>query len=231
MSYDELMKNPRRLQGYSFLVMTTAIVLAVLCYFFVDVPLSRYFDNEAIMSFRKISRRMTDIGLSENFFILSSVVFLLTHWLVTKTRFRKHVEAKELLTWLKKWSLNLFISLIFSGIILLFFKFLIGRQRPHMSDTYVGNVFDPIQWNSHFQSMPSGHSQVLFCAATLLSLLWPRATWVIFLVCFYLAFTRVIVHAHFLGDVLVGASMGHVATLWALRIFGKRFPQHLSLSK
>jgi len=49
---------------------------------------------------------------------------------------------------------------------------------------------------------------VAFAAATALAHLFPRAKWVWFALAAGCAATRIIAHAHFLSDVMLGALMG-----------------------
>jgi membrane-associated phospholipid phosphatase len=224
-------RSKEQLIRYSIYVVCASLFAALVSFFTFDTNISLFFNDESLMSFRKLARELTDVGLSENFFALSIGLFIIFHWLVVQYRNHPKVHLHNLFVWLRKWALNFFVSLIFSGIILFIFKISVGRQRPHVSDTFDNHVFKFFQLNSHYQSFPSGHSQVLFCAATMFAILWPRATWFIYVVAFLLSLTRVVVHAHFLSDVIVGMAVGHLGTLWCLWLLEKRYPKTFSLDK
>lgn len=227
------MTDPKKSQliKYTLGLGGLSLISALNAYIFADSAISNYYNDDNLLPFRRLARSLTDIGLSENFFVLSLAVFLVAHWFQKKSKNNPRIQLKTTLAWLKTWSLNFFVCLISSGVILHLFKFLVGRQRPHVSDTFQHNIFHFLEFNSHHQSLPSGHSQVLFTSATMFCLLWPRASWVIYVIAALLALTRVVVHAHFLSDVILGAAVGHLATLWSLWYLEKRYPKRFSLSK
>lgn len=226
-----LLSDRRKLVRHSLLVITASLFGSILSFFFFDQRLSAYFNDDRLLDFRKLARTLTDIGLSENFFIMALGLFMISHFVSRWSQSRPQDPVKNLWVWLKRWSLGFFYSLIMSGVLLHILKFSIGRQRPHRSDTFDADVFVPFQFDHYFQSLPSGHSQTLFCVGTMLHILWPRAGTLIYLPIFTLAFTRVIVHQHFLSDVFIGAAIGHLGTLWTLWFLQKRFPRSFSLSK
>lgn len=184
-------------RGLIFCFGTFAAAMSVLL---VDQDLSQWFAADAQTSLRVAARRITDIGLGEYWFGLALAVYVLSRWR-SWDRYRA-------------WAVQLFFGLLGSGILLQVFKICIGRQRPHKSETYDALVFHPFNLDWHFQSLPSGHTQVLFSVATSAALLWPRGSWFIFLLAAGLGFTRVMTLQHFLSDVIAGALLGYLGTLW-----------------
>ena len=213
---------------YSFLLALFIVTLATVSYFLWDQNLSLYFNNEDLMPHRKFGKLLTDIGLGANSFAVAFLSFVVFYSCDKKLK-RRNWQSKEW-PWLKSWSLNYFFALIFSGFILNLAKFFIGRQRPHVSATFESQIFVPMNLDSYFQSMPSGHSQVVFTSATMFAILWPRASVFIYLLAGLLAFTRVVVHAHFLSDILIGSLIGHLGTLCCLWLFQRYSPNKYSLS-
>jgi membrane-associated phospholipid phosphatase len=183
------------------------LLCAALSIIFVDQRLSLWFAEPAQQALKEIARMFTDLGLGAPWFALSILIFLFS---------RKNLS-------LKNWSMNFFIALLFSGFILHVCKFLFGRQRPHKSSLSDQLVFAPFNFDSHFQSMPSGHAQVVFCVATCFALLTPKWRSVFYIFAAALAFTRVMTHQHFLSDILVGACIGHFATLWSFSVVSKKW--------
>ncbi len=219
---------PANLLKYSFFVALVIVPLAVVSFFLWDQNLSLYFNNDDLMPQRRIGKLLTDIGLGANSFAVAFLSFVVFYSCDKKLK-RRLWQNKEW-HWLKSWSLNYFFALLFSGFILNLAKFFIGRQRPHMSATFESQIFVPFNFDSYFQSMPSGHSQVVFTSATMFAVLWPRASVFIYLLAGLLAFTRVVVHAHFLSDTLIGSLMGHLGTLYCLWLFQRFSPNKYSLS-
>ncbi len=204
------------LRRYCFILAGLILGLALLSYFWIDQNLSTYFNNEDLMPFRKAARAITDIGLGENSFGVAILTFIYASW---KRR-----------QWLKAWSLNYVLALIFSGLLGNLIKILVGRQRPHVSEAFDSHIFSPLTFDSYYQSMPSGHTQVLFCSATMLAFLWPRGAWSIYLLASILTFSRVVVHAHFLSDIMVGGLVGHLGALWSVWLMQKYGSSQYSLS-
>jgi undecaprenyl-diphosphatase len=67
-------------------------------------------------------------------------------------------------------------------------------------------------------SMPSGHTQVAFCVATLLSVQFPAFSWLFYTAAAVIGVYRVYVGSHFPSDVLVGALLGVGVTKLLLRL-------------
>jgi undecaprenyl-diphosphatase len=63
------------------------------------------------------------------------------------------------------------------------------------------------------QSFPSGHATTSFAGATMLAFFFPRVAPWLFLLAVAIAFSRVYIGVHYLGDVLAGAALG---VAWAL---------------
>ena len=68
-------------------------------------------------------------------------------------------------------------------------------------------------WDYH--SFVSGHSQVMFTVATMFSLAFPKLRWFFVSIAAFFAFTRVVIHDHFLSDIIGGAVVGVVGSMTA----------------
>ena len=110
-----------------------------------------------------------------------------------------------------------------SGLILHVFKFLLGRERPHKTPDHNPFVFEPFNLHHHFQSFPSGHSQTLFCVATIISFYFPKATPWVLTIALYLASTRATTLAHFVSDVFAGALIGILVSACTLRFLVRKY--------
>lgn len=185
--------------------------------YFLDLSIARFFklpENEIIY---KISREITNVGLSGHYFILSLVLVVLSRTVFRKMRYfiaRPGLEKKT-----EAWSLFLFRCLIIIGIVCNIIKVIFGRQRPHSSENFENLNFDPFTLNEHWLSFPSGHTQVLFTLGAVLSLIWPKHTfWFLFLAA-VLAFTRVTTYQHFCSDFVAGATLGYLGALWLYQLW------------
>jgi membrane-associated phospholipid phosphatase len=203
----------------------TTLVLAALSIQFLDQSMTAFFMPDHLYRFRRIARHLTDLGEGQIWFGLALVTFL-SAWLGSKNLFLKYakdpLQALQTYARLRIFSLNLVTSLLLSGVILHILKWAIGRQRPHVTETFEPHMFYSFTTNSHFHSMPSGHSQVLLVAAVNLALAFPRYAVGIYVIAFNLAMTRVYTTQHFFSDVLVGCLTGYLGAHLALHLLEKR---------
>lgn len=203
------------------LLFSFGFLVAALSMIFLDQDLSAFFAMKEHHDLYRIAREITDIALGEYWFGLAILVYLFARFWPMSGRF---TLRHGVMTNLRRWSLHLFFGLLGSGVLLRIAKFLVGRQRPHKSEIFDPFVFAPFNNDWHMQSMPSGHSQVLFSVATTATMLWPRSGWVLFPLAAALAFTRVMTLQHFLSDVIVGAMFGYFGTLWVRGLLKKKIP-------
>lgn len=177
---------------------------------FFDQEVALKFAGEENLPLRRLAREVTDIGEGAPFLVLALVVYLVARFLLPfSKRWSKSGVAR-----LRARAGFALSSLIFSGLAVHLMKFLFGRQRPHMTETFEAHAFAPFNIHWHWHSYPSGHSQVIFAAAAILAVYWPRGRWLLLAAAACVAFTRVIIHQHFLGDVIMGSLVGYVVTRW-----------------
>lgn len=104
-------------------------------------------------------------------------------------------------------------------------KYLLGRYRPIMGfeqDLY-GFHFFSSKWE--LNSSPSGHTIRAFTLFTSLSLLIRRLTPIFITVAIIIGISRVIVTAHYPGDVIFGAYIGVFTSMWVYYYSGfKPYP-------
>lgn len=209
------------LKKHLFKVGAIAASLALFSFLFLDQRTSAFFAQPEIkQNFRKTARTITDLGLSEFYFLFTIILFFLSF--SSLRLFKLKVECIRRINLIKNWSLNFLASLILSGLLTHIIKFTVGRQRPHKSETFEPAIFVPFNTHWHWQSFSSGHSQVIFTVATILMVTLPKQKylWLLGAVC--IALTRVIVHDHFLSDVIIGSFVGYAGTLLTLNFFSQK---------
>jgi undecaprenyl-diphosphatase len=105
-------------------------------------------------------------------------------------------------------------------------KMLVRRERP---DAHEGaTVFRPLltrPFETSNLSFPSGHATLAFAAACFLSFLVPRAAPVFLLLAVGCAYTRLVVHSHFLSDVVAGAVLGFAVAWVVHRVASRNAPE------
>jgi len=220
----ELLSSPQKLTKHLIKVIATALFLAVFAMFFLDQNLSTFFSREEVYTtWYQPARKLTDLGLFEFYFILALGTWAFAKWVAPHWKsFRNQPQKIE---FLRRWGLNFMAALFLSGIITHIIKASVGRQRPHKSPVFDPYIFTPFTTHWHWHSFASGHTQVMFTVATMLSLALPKWRWAWLTIAIIISFTRVMVVDHFLSDIIFGACVGYVGTLCALYLMKTKTKQ------
>lgn len=193
-----------------------ACALTALSIFLWDQKIANFFANPDMFKVWRMARDITDIGLGEYYIgpiVIGLIVVQILILLKSKIRnllvYRYHLATA-------------LIGFLVTGIILQAGKHILGRQRPHLSETNDASVFHFFSTNWDFHSFPSGHTQVLFTAAVVMSA-WDHPRRFLYLgLAGFLSLTRVMVYAHFLSDVLFGSALAIVVTTLVIRFREKK---------
>jgi membrane-associated phospholipid phosphatase len=116
---------------------------------------------------------------------------------------------------------------VISGGVAEVLKLLFRRERPGLHDgASVFRAFSDRPFSTSALGMPSSHVMVAFAGAVVLARLFPRTAPVAYLLAAGCAATRVLAHAHFASDVVVGALAGWAvgALMWT-RFGADRHPK------
>lgn len=185
----------RRVYYLSFIV----FIVAYVSYLFFDRPLALFFNALKDGDFYRFARILTDAGDA-----LYPLIIIIVVW--GFFRQRNPVIAVK--------SLYVLWVIVVSGIIVNVLKIVFGRFRPRylVNDGFYG--FEWFEFGYRYASFPSGHSATAFGIGFALALMFPRYRVLHCLVWGFIAFTRVIVGAHFLSDVVVGSFIGALTALY-----------------
>ena len=174
--------------------------IVAICYGFVDRPVAiwaRGLDPGIVAVFRGV----TVLGSFGPYLAGLAVLYL-----ALRFHLRRPVAAKQ--------SAFVFGAIVLSGLTVDLIKPLVARWRP------VALFADPARYGFAFfkighnhNSFPSGHATTAWAVACALTLLYPRLRVLWFTAAAAVAASRVIVGAHYPGDVLAGAWFGVVITL------------------
>ena len=176
--------------------------------FTVDQKLATYCKYEMSSGLHQFFKLATDMALGAPYIGAVLVGFLV---LTVMARFR---EISEFLELLRRWCLFAFLSLFTGGVITQLTKISVGRRRPlHLND-YDPFVFDHFTFHWDFHSYPSGHTQVAFTFATIMSLTFPKWSLAFMAWAILMGASRVALTVHFLSDTVLASGIAIAATLF-----------------
>ena len=110
-------------------------------------------------------------------------------------------------------ALYIFMTNVIAGIGVWFFKIPFGRMRPEF---YLDEGLYGFTWfaiDADYASFPSGHTITIISTAVALSLLFPRLKYIFLPIGAVVAFSRVVVTAHYLSDVVFASFLGTMVAI------------------
>src|SRR5215813_9473500 len=200
----------------AFLSAATTILVAI-SILAADRPLAFFFharDHDLRSLFDFTGR----LGLTYGYLTIFGLAFVALHWGGILPRLQ-HFSLP--LRTMSGFPASLFLSIAASGIVVDVLKVFFGRTRPKLlfhSDVY---SFTWLSWRSDHWSFPSGHSATIVALVTALWFLWPQHLLFYILVATIVCMSRVVVGAHYLGDILAGSLIAVLTTLFTAQVFAK----------
>lgn len=169
--------------------------------------------------YRSAFRTFTDIGKADWILVSTGVTCLALLALEAgRYSFRLRMAVGSLFT----YAAFIFYSVAATGLLAIAFKWSLGRARPKLYEE-VGPVrFDFLAFDGTYTSFPSGHSTTVAALATALAFIFPAYRWLIVVAAFWLAFSRVMVGAHYPSDVIAGTLLGMTFTFFTVRAMARR---------
>lgn len=153
------------------------------------------------------------IDIIFNFFSVRGIFVIV--WLVMLLLFMKYHERDG------KFAKLLFISMLSTTILINFvIKNIIDRPRPLSLSPYIPSIADriPLLFISRTYpsdyAFPSGHASIAFCAAFIFAHFYKKHSLYFYSIATVVAFSRVYLGFHYVGDVFFGALFG-LAIAWA----------------
>jgi undecaprenyl-diphosphatase len=113
----------------------------------------------------------------------------------------------------------LFLAIALPGLFVTIVKGFIGRMRPSELGPF---AYSPWSWQHKFASLPSGHSAAAFALAIALGLLWPKARVPVWIFAAVIGLSRIVIHAHFVSDVVAAAFVGGFGAILVRNWFAAR---------
>ncbi|MEO0977738.1 MAG: phosphatase PAP2 family protein [Pseudomonadota bacterium] len=221
-SLDPLPPGQRPQDIFAILLLTVGVAVVVF-----DVPTYpwlRSLPNE----YRNAFRAFTDFGKADWILISTGLTCL---FLLAQDAGRYAFRVRMAIGSVFTYAAFIFYSVAATGLLAIAFKWSLGRARPKLYEQ-VGPVrFDFLAFDGTYTSFPSGHSTTVAALATALAFIFPPYRWLIVVAAFWLAFSRVMVGAHYPSDVIAGTLLGVTFTFFTVRAMARRrIGFHLSSS-
>lgn len=206
-----------RLIKRSFALIVFVGIIYCLCYFFVDKKLAIAMHALASdTAFETAFQYISFIGSAVIWVPLSVLGFIIFG--IWRLRKNSSVARAGLFV-----SFCMLVSMLISGIL----KVLLARYRPDLffSQGLYGFHFLSTQYD--ITSTPSGHASRMFTLALAVSMVWRRWMPLLFIIAIFVALSRIVVDAHYLSDVFLGAMIGVLVPIWVRALFFAEKPHEL----
>tara|TARA_B100000686_G_C16803290_1_gene987812 strand:+ start:4711 stop:6066 length:1356 start_codon:yes stop_codon:yes gene_type:complete len=152
---------------------------------------------------------ITILGSSMWYFIFSVLVVILGFLLRGNKKFNKYKKTIDVHIC---FGIFLFTSLFVGGFLTQSIKHIVGRPRPNYTTLEENIGFNFFNINSEFHSFPSGHASTIFLVALTIIYFLPKLKYFMLVFAGIIAFSRVVVGAHFFTDIIGGAAVAYLTT-------------------
>lgn len=198
-------------KGLAFYALATVIATAI-AVTWLDHPLALYLHGFAQTGWFRFFVRITDLANGAIWYSLAAAMVAIT-WarsrftptVMPPPKFMKHIRA---------WAFMV-VAMATSGVVLNLIKVMVGRERPRVLFADGDAAYTPFSLDIDASSFPSGHTQSICAAMLALAFIFPPARYLCLIAAVAISASRVIIGAHYLGDVIGGAFVGIAAViLW-----------------
>lgn len=204
---------------HSIQVLAASVLIIAAGFLGLDLAAAEFFNRSELQGVYYYSREVTNIGYSIHYFAIALCGLIFSKFLYPRFDFMKNKVSAFVNQQIFHWSWFSVKALVLVAIPLHLVKLIVGRKRPHVSENFNPLNFDVFNFHHHWNSFPSGHAQVLFTVATIALLIWPKYRFLFLSTAFIFALTRVSIHQHYFSDVVAGATLGYIGTLWLYYYF------------
>jgi membrane-associated phospholipid phosphatase len=163
-------------------------------------------------------RILTDFGKDE--YVLAVLAGLLVAVAIVSPALRG--IQRSLLLGLGTRLQFIFCAVAVSSLVTEVLKYSIGRGRPFVGGEANAFHFSHFAGNPAYYSFPSGHATTAFALALAVSAVWPQARVAMAVYALIIAATRLVLLAHHPSDVVAGAMVGIVGTMFVRYWFAAR---------
>ncbi len=192
------------------LLILAFITLSIFASFNLDLFIYNYFINLSEwvngIFLKEFFSEITKLGSSSWYFSITIIGFFI-FYINNKLQIIKIKSAKNL----SNFFISSFVYILIVGIITQIIKHVVGRPRPNHTDFEDVFSFKYFTMESNFHSFPSGHSSTIFIVCFILVSVAPKLRYFFYFLASVVAFSRVIVGAHFFTDIVAGAILALIS--------------------
>jgi membrane-associated phospholipid phosphatase len=163
-------------------------------------------------------RILTDFGKDE--YVLAVLAVLLVAVAIVSPALRG--IQRSLLLGLGTRLQFIFCAVAVSNLVTEVLKYSVGRGRPFVGGEANAFHFSHFAGNPAYYSFPSGHATTAFALALAVSAVWPQARVAMAVYAIVIAATRLVLLAHHPSDVVAGALIGIIGTMFVRYWFAAR---------
>ena len=183
------------------------VLIEIVAIGWIDRPLATYFrEHDAARPFFAV---IGPFGLALPYLIVLAIGFAALRWGGSVRRLEPRAERMRTAARIPG---VLFASIALSGIIVDLLKVVVGRPRPKLLFASGAYEFSWIGLGADHWSFPSGHAATAAALAAALWCLWPEPLLLYAIAAALVAMSRVVMGAHYLSDVIMGAFIGIVVS-------------------
>jgi membrane-associated phospholipid phosphatase len=177
------------------------VLFCIIGFLFLDLIVAKYCASTfADNKIRRILKDISKFGISTFYLLFAAVCFVVF----------KFIKKKRI--WSNR-ALFVFLSISFSGILVLIIKFIFGRYRPRMFFAEQLYGFQFFQLKGKLTSFPSGHASTIVALMLALYFISPKYRVIYFAIAFVIVISRVLVFQHYLTDVVFASYLAVVTTV------------------
>jgi membrane-associated phospholipid phosphatase len=189
-------------------VLVALAITVVVSFFFIDIPLAKYFENisDPIKTWAK---RATNLIDPKNHYFIWPLLFFFVRFVLKKVEWAN-------------FCLLLTVSIPFANLATTVIKMLFARARPDLLFSQGLYGFTFFSLSNQLLSFPSGHACTSGAIFGALTLMYPRLWLPLLVLCLVLASTRVILTQHYFGDVIAGVTLGLLTSQWIYTVMKKK---------